>query len=138
MNKLLKKRIFYSVSERMIVVHIKIKKSSSDSYWYADKIDQQFEVSGVEEDIYRVKNYSMSEVGIRWDIAPVLKVDAEEIVSKSYPETRKAKPWQVKEFRVEKAKKLAERSSFNTKQEINKYEKLNSDAEVINKFLDEI
>lgn len=119
-------------------MHIKIKKSSSDSYWYANKIDQQFEVSGVEEDIYRVKNYSMSEVGIRWDIAPVLKVDAEEMVSKSYPETRKAKPWQVKEFKADNAKKSAERSGFNTKQEINKYEKLNSDAEVINKFLDKM
>lgn len=112
---------------------IRIVKASSDKYWYAHRIGLSFEVVGEENGMYKVKYSTVVETGMKYDIAPVLKEDAEVVITKNYPETRKARSWRTKETWQEKAAKASERSGFNTSQEIQKYEALNKEAKVVTK-----
>ncbi|OXL83168.1 hypothetical protein BCV73_08815 [Paenibacillus sp. SSG-1] len=108
---------------------IRIVKASSDKYWYADQLGKCFDVVGEENGMYKVKKYNLRD-SKKLDIAPVLKEDAEVVITKNYPETREARPWQFGKDPDEKYTRLAERSEFNTSQEIQKYEALNKESKL--------
>ncbi|KJD42352.1 hypothetical protein QD47_28660 [Paenibacillus terrae] len=98
---------------------VRVIKASKPSYWYAGRIGSTFEVTYMKDNIYMVKKWKEDYYAV--DIAPILKTDCEDILSKNYPNEN-----------IVRGRKevLSQRSAFNTFKEIERYEALNKTAEV--------
>jgi hypothetical protein len=109
-------------------MEVKIVKASKDSYWYKNYIGEIFEVTGVQDDIYEVRKWI--KFPLKYDIAPVLKEDCEEIYVKNHVETINSHDWRMKKYNLEHWSKIVERSRFNIDREVKYYERLNKQTEI--------
>lgn len=108
---------------------IEIIKASKASYWYADQIGLRYETIREQEDIYEVVKWTV--YPLKYDIAPILKVDCKEIHIKSKSvDTNSPPDWRARVNSLKNIEQSIERSGHKMKIEIEYYEKLNKEAEI--------